>query len=114
MSRSLSALSKRAQGFVKVRDWDKFHTPKNLVMALAVEAAELLEQFQWLTAEESQQLSSEARADVADEIADVQIYLLILASRLEIDVEQAVEAKMAKNAAKYPVGAPNPWESDKT
>lgn len=88
--------------FVAERDWEELHTPKNLTMALAVEAAELMEHFQWLTAEESRALSADRQAAVAEEIADVQIYLTMLADRLGIDLEQAVRAKIRKNAVKYP------------
>ncbi len=89
--------------FAAERDWDQFHSPKNLASALAVEAAELLEPFQWLTEEQSQNLDAKRRAAVADEIADVQIYLVRLADKLDIDLLQAVRAKMVHNANKYPV-----------
>lgn len=91
--------------FVADRDWARFHTPKNLAMALMVEAAELMEHFQWLTAEESNSLTEEQQAEVADEIADVQIYLTMLADRLGIDIEPAVRAKILKNEVKYPAHA---------
>lgn len=89
--------------FVAERDWDRFHTPKNLTMAMMVEAAELMEHFQWLTADESRSLTTDQKAEIADEIADVQIYLTMLADRLGIDVETSVRAKIRKNAVKYPV-----------
>ncbi|MEE4299431.1 MAG: nucleotide pyrophosphohydrolase [Pseudomonadales bacterium] len=89
--------------FVAERDWAQFHTPKNIAMALTVEAAELQEHFQWLTPEASAALSSEQLGEVADEIADVQVYLLRLADLLGIDLLEACERKMAKNRAKYPV-----------
>lgn len=88
--------------FVMEREWDQFHTPKNLAMALAGEVGELLEHFQWLTAEESSKLPPEVKAEVAQEIADVQIYLAALADRLGILIGQAVTDKMALNAEKYP------------
>jgi NTP pyrophosphatase (non-canonical NTP hydrolase) len=88
--------------FVTEREWDKFHTPKNLAMALAGEVGELLEHFQWLTAEQSQHLSETQKAEVEQEIADVQIYLAALADRLDIEIGAAVERKMAVNADKYP------------
>lgn len=94
--------------FVAERDWKQFHTPKNLTMALSVEASELMEHFQWLTAEESDELTSERKAAVAEEIADVQIYLMMLADRLGIDVEQAVRSKIVKNGLKYPAGTETP------
>lgn len=89
--------------FVAERDWGQFHTPKNIAMALTVEAAELQEHFQWLTPEDSSSLSEEQLGEVADEIADVQVYLLRLADVLGIDLLEACERKMAKNRAKYPV-----------
>lgn len=88
--------------FVAERDWAQFHTPKNLAMALAGEVGELLEHFQWLTAEQSAELSSESTEQVAMEVADIQIYLATLADRLGIEIGPAVERKMALNAAKYP------------
>ena len=88
--------------FCAERDWHRFHTPKNLVMALSVEAAELVEHFQWSTPEESLDLADGKRAEVADEIADVLIYLTELADVLGIDPIAAARAKIVKNAAKYP------------
>lgn len=92
----------RARAFADERDWNQFHSPKNLVMALGVEAAELSEIFQWLTEGQSEQLSEEMKVRVADEIADVQVYLVRLADRLGIDIASAVALKMEKNAEKYP------------
>lgn len=89
--------------FVAERDWDRFHTPKNLTMAMMVEAAELMEHFQWLTSDESRSLTTDQKAEIADEIADVQIYLTMLADRLGIDIETSVRAKIRRNAVKYPV-----------
>jgi dCTP diphosphatase len=90
--------------FVRERNWDQFHTPKNLVMALAIEAAELMEHFQWLTPDESAalRLQSDQLAEVADELADVACYALALCNALEIDLSTAVRGKMLKNAQKYP------------
>jgi len=88
--------------FARERDWDQFHSPKNLAMALSVEAAELLEQFQWLSEEESLAPPSDRRQAVADEIADVLVYLVRLADRLNIDIGEAVVRKMQINAEKYP------------
>jgi len=96
-------LSARLRAFAEERDWEQFHSPKNLAMALAVEAAELLEHFQWLTEEESAQLAPAKAGQVAEEMADVFIYLLRLADRLGVDLLGAACAKMAKNAARYPV-----------
>ena len=90
------------QAFADERDWDQFHSPKNLSMALSVEASELVECFQWLTEEQSKNLTPAQRQAVIDEMADVQVYLLRLATKLDVDMLQAVEQKMVKNAAKYP------------
>jgi NTP pyrophosphatase (non-canonical NTP hydrolase) len=101
---NVGALQDAIALFAAERQWPQFHTPKNLSSALVVEAAELLEIFQWLTPEESQAVMSDpAQVEaVRDEVADVAIYLLQLARQLDIDLEQAIEAKMRKNAAKYP------------
>lgn len=90
------------RAFVAERDWDQFHTPKNLAMALSGEIGELLEHFQWLTPEQSDDLSDETTSAVEHEIADVQIYLAALADRLGIEIGPAVARKMALNAEKYP------------
>lgn len=103
MTAENQSIVEQLRRFVAQRDWAQFHTPKNLTMALMVEAAELMEHFQWLTAEESKDLTPEQEAEVADEIADVQIYLMMLADRLGIDIDSAVQAKILKNADKYPV-----------
>ena len=90
--------------FVERRDWSQFHSPKNLAMSMAIEAAELMEHFQWITAEESRRVTDrpDKLAEVADELADVLSYALALANRLKIDVSDAVVAKMLKNEQKYP------------
>lgn len=90
--------------FVEERDWRQFHAPKNIAMALAVEAAELMEHFQWIDAEESRALNNDAEKlhAVAEELADVIGYGFALANELNIDVSQAIYAKMKKNALKYP------------
>jgi dCTP diphosphatase len=90
--------------FAHERDWERFHTPKNLAMALSVEVAELVELFQWLTPEESTALADtpEGRAAVEDEIADVAIYLLRLADILDINVAAATAAKTNRNASRFP------------
>ena len=100
---SLDALRQRIRAFAEARAWERYHTPKNLVMALSVEAAELLEPFQWLTPEQSRQLSAEQREAVRQEIADVLIYLTRLADVLDIDLLQAAADKLAINARKYPI-----------
>lgn len=103
MSDSLAELRKRIDQFVEERDWAQFHTPKNLAMAMIVEAAELVEQFQWDTPEESRQLSPEKREAVSHELADTFVYLLRLAEVLEINLIEAANAKIDLNAKKYPV-----------
>ena len=95
-------LRDRLRKFVAERDWDQFHSPKNLAMALSVEAAELVEHFQWLSEEQSKNLAPEKLADVRDEMADVLVYLVRLADKLEVDLLAAVDVKMEKNALKYP------------
>lgn len=89
--------------FAEKREWTQFHSPKNLAMALSVEAAELLEHFQWLTEEQSANPEPARLVAIADEIADVQLYLIRLADRLNIDIAQAVVQKTQKNEEKYPV-----------
>jgi dCTP diphosphatase len=99
---SLTALRDALRAFAHARDWRKFHTPKNLAMALIVEAAELVEHFQWATAEESLAPTPEKLAAVRDEVADTLIYLVELADVLDIDLLAAARDKIAKNAIKYP------------
>jgi len=99
---SLDTLRQRIREFAHARDWERFHSPKNLVMALSVEMAELLEPFQWLTAEQSCQLSAEQHEAVRQEVADVLIYLTRLADVLKIDLLEAAADKLAINARKYP------------
>ena len=99
---SLEQIKIRLREFAAERDWDQFHSPKNLSMALIVEAAELVEHFQWLTEDQSQTLPAEKLAEVEQEIADIQIYLIRLADKLGVDMEKAVNAKIELNAKKYP------------
>ena len=101
----LTSLRDALREFCAARDWHRYHTPKNLVMALSVEAAELVEHFQWSTPEESLDLPAAKRAAVADEVADVLIYLTELADVLGIDPIAAARDKIVKNAAKYPAPA---------
>ena len=91
------------RSFAEARDWEQFHSPKNLASALSVEAAELLEHFQWLTEAQSRSLAPEKRAEVGAEMADVLLYLLQLADKLGIDLIDAARRKMVVNAQKYPV-----------
>jgi len=88
--------------FAAERDWDQFHSPKNLAIALSVEAAELLEHFQWLREEESQNLTADRLEKVREEMADVLIYLLRLADKLNVDLVEAANKKIEANAKKYP------------
>ena len=99
----LATLKLRVREFAQFRQWQPYHTPKNLAMALIVEAAELVEQFQWLTPEESATLSAEKHEAVRQEVADVLIYLIRLADILDIDLLDAATAKIEINARKYPV-----------
>ena len=85
------------------RDWAQFHNPKDMAIAISIEASELLEHFLWKTTEESEQRVQEKRAEISDEIADIAVYLLELADNLNIDLAHAIKNKMKKNAAKYPV-----------
>ena len=96
-------IRKQVRQFVVERDWDQFHSPKNLSMALIVEAAELVEHFQWLTEEQSGNLPPEKLAEVELELADIQIYLISLAEKLKLDLVAAAEKKLVLNARKYPV-----------
>jgi NTP pyrophosphatase (non-canonical NTP hydrolase) len=100
--RDLEELKERVRAFVAERDWERFHSPKNLAMALSVEASELVELFQWLTEEESGALDDAARRRVAEELADVLWFLVRLSDRLDIDLLEAAELKLAENAKKYP------------
>jgi len=102
---TIASLKQLVDEFVAARNWHPFHTPKNLSMALAIEAAELMEHFQWLEPDESRAVAHDAarREAAGEELADVVCYALALASALGIDVDQALRAKMVKNARKYPV-----------
>ncbi len=103
MADSLQDLRAKINAFVTERDWAQFHTPKNLAMAMIVEAAELVEHFQWDTPIESQHLTPEKREAVSHELADTFVYLLRLAEVLKIDLIEAANQKITLNALKYPV-----------
>lgn len=103
-SLEVTALQLRLREFADARDWEQFHSPKNLAMALAGEAGELLEIFQWLSETQSSDLDDDDRARAAEEIADIQIYLLRLADVLGVSMSAAVADKIADNERKYPVG----------
>lgn len=103
MDTTLDSLTHDLRRFAAERDWDQFHSPKNLAAALAVEAAELLEHFQWLTEEQSRNLPADKRAVAGHEMADVLLYLLQIADKLQVDLAAAARDKLALNALKYPV-----------
>jgi len=96
--------------FIRERDWEQFHSPKNLAMALSVEVAEVVEHFQWLTEEQSQNMPPEKLAEVREEIGDVMIYLTELADKLGIDPVEAAKAKVAINGQKYPAELVKVWK----
>ena len=96
-------LTAQVNDFVAERDWEQFHSPKNLAMAMIVEAAELVEHFQWLQPEESDSLTNDKKKKVAEELADILIYTVRLADRLGLDLEQSAKDKLTKNRRKYPV-----------
>ena len=102
-SDALAGLREKLRRFAIERDWDQYHSPKNLAAALCVEAAELLEHFQWLTDDESKSLPSEQLAKVREEIADVLLYLVRLADKLNVDLLDAAANKIAVNARRYPI-----------
>ncbi|MBT4122704.1 MAG: nucleotide pyrophosphohydrolase [Candidatus Ruthia sp.] len=97
-------IQKQLSDFADERDWDQFHNPKNLAMALSVEASELVEIFQWLTPEQAEEIMDSSQSDhVKEEVADVMIYLLRLADKLDIDLESMVSDKIVQNGKKYPI-----------
>ncbi len=99
---SIEQLREALREFSRERDWDQFHSPKNLATALMVEAAELAEHFQWLTEAQSRAPDAAKREPIEDELADVLVYLVRLADKLDVDLLAAARRKLAKNAAKYP------------
>lgn len=104
---TLADLRNAVDRFVDARNWYEYHTPKNLAMSIAIEAAEIMEHFQWSTVAEATAFMDdpENRAEVADELADVMIYCLSFANATEIDVSQAIRAKLARNEERFPVDA---------
>ena len=104
MPTELESIKLRLREFAKERDWDQFHSPKNFSMAMIVECAELVEHFQWLTDEQSKNLSEETLGEVSLEMADIMIYLIRLADKLDVDLLDSVNRKMKLNAEKYPIG----------
>lgn len=108
LSIDIERITQRLREFAKERDWDQFHTPKNLVMALSVECSELVEHFQWLNTEETKILKIEnvetekKREEIAEEVSDILFYLLRFSDVMNLDLQKAVEEKLKKNAKKYP------------
>ncbi len=99
---TVADLRKLVSDFVAERDWEQFHNPKNLAMSIAVEAAELMEHFQWISGEQSQQPSADDRVEIEAELADVLCYCMGMANALDIDIATAMHAKMVRNRNKYP------------
>lgn len=99
---SLESLRDLLREFAKARDWDQYHTPKNLSMALIAEAAELVEHFQWVEGDKSHLLEDKTRSSVEEELADILIYLVRISDKLEIDLYKAAERKLEINEKKYP------------
>ena len=102
-STTMQDLRQTVRQFVEERDWKQFHSSKNLSMALAIEAAELMEHFQWITPDASRQLDDQAIAAVGEELADVLCYTLAIANELDLDLSSTLNNKMVKNREKYPV-----------
>jgi len=98
----LLMLRDKLRAFAEARDWDQFHSPKNLSMALMVEVAELMEHFQWLSEAQSANIGGKVKPAVAEELADILLYLVRLADKLDVDLLEAALRKLEKNAAKYP------------
>jgi NTP pyrophosphatase (non-canonical NTP hydrolase) len=103
MADSIDALRARVNNFVEERDWTQFHSPKNLAMSMIVEAAEVVEHFQWMTEQESRQLDADTKEQVGHELADTFVYLMRIAEVCGIDLIAATNAKIDLNARKYPV-----------
>lgn len=103
---TVDSLRKEVREFMQERNWEQYHSPKNLGMSIAIEAAEIMEHFQWYSSEESRKVveDKQFRAEVTDEVADVLIYCLTLANQLDIDVSTAVRSKLERNRSRYPIG----------
>lgn len=99
----LEQIKKQLKQFAKERDWEQFHSPKNLSMALSVEVSELVEHFQWLKEEDSYQHEKEKHQAIAEEIADIQMYLILLADQLHVDIASIVKSKIEKNKKRFPI-----------
>ncbi|MCX5693691.1 MAG: nucleotide pyrophosphohydrolase [Candidatus Omnitrophica bacterium] len=102
---TLQEIKTRIKQFIKERDWEKYHSPKNISMSVAIEAAELMEHFQWLTIDESHKLlkNKKKRVEIEDELADVMIYVIDFCNLFGIDIEKSILNKLKKTAKKYPV-----------
>ena len=100
--KDIADLANRLRQFAVDRDWEQFHSPKNISMALSVEVAEIVEHFQWLTEQQSRELDNSKKAEVSQELADAFIYLVRLADQLDIDLMAAADKKIQINEAKYP------------
>ena len=103
MSNDINTLKHQLREFADTRDWNQFHSPKNLSMALSIEAGEIMEHFQWLTQEQSKSLPEDKLDEVAEELADTLLYLIRLADKLDIDLLTAAQNKIKLNGQKYPV-----------
>jgi len=103
MSNDINTLKHQLREFADTRDWNQFHSPKNLSMALSIEAGEIMEHFQWLTQEQSKDLPADKLDEVASELADTLLYLIRLADKLDIDLLAAAQNKIKLNGQKYPV-----------
>ena len=103
---TITVIRQRLQQFVTARQWDQYHTPKNLAMSIAIEAAELMEHFQWTTPEGSQRVVHDeaSRTHIAEELADILIYCLHFANQTGIDVSQSIDGKLTRNEARFPAG----------
>lgn len=102
MGNDIKDLQSELREFSSAREWDQFHSPKNLAASISIEAAEIMEHFQWLSDEQSRQLPDDLKAKVGEEVADVLLYLILLSDKLGIDLINAAKCKIAKNGEKYP------------
>jgi len=100
---SIQKLKTKINTFIAERDWEKFHSPKNLSMSIAIEAAELMEKFQWLEGIESKKLTNKKKREIEEELADIAVYILNFCSLYNIDLSSAIERKLKINSKKYPV-----------
>lgn len=102
MSDEIEDLQRQLREFAAAREWEQFHSPKNLAASISIEAAEIMEHFQWLSDEQSRHLPDDLKTKVSEEVADVFLYLLLLSDKLGIDPIMAARSKIAKNGEKYP------------